>query len=74
MLYTVYPAYHTPLEYPPHAPPTPRLFDTDLVAEVLDELARLMPTHDPRQVLLSDPSWVLKVERGPRRLGQHPDM
>ncbi len=32
-----------------------------------------MPRSDPKQTLLRNPSWVTKVERGPKRLGPHPD-
>lgn len=32
-----------------------------------------MPKSDPKQTLLRYPSWVTKVERGPKRLGPHPD-
>lgn len=51
----------------------PSLLDAELVQETLDELSRLMPKSDPKQTLLSNPSWVTKVERGPKRLGPHPD-
>ena len=49
------------------------LLDAELVQETLDELSRLMPKSDPKQTLLRNPSWVTKVERGPTRLGPHPD-
>ena len=49
------------------------LLDAELVQETLDELSRLMPKSDPKQTLLRNPSWVTKVERGPKRLGPHPD-
>ena len=32
-----------------------------------------MPQKDPKMVLIRDPSWLLKVERGTKRLGPHPD-
>jgi hypothetical protein len=51
-----------------------RFLDVEGVQEVLAELQRLMPQHDPRQVLLADPTWLLRVERGQKRLGSHPDM
>ncbi|DBB03641.1 hypothetical protein WJX82_008762 [Trebouxia sp. C0006] len=50
----------------------PSLLDAELVQETLDELSRLMPKSDPKQTLLRNPSWVTKVERGPKRLGPHP--
>ena len=49
------------------------LLDAELVQEVLDELHRLMPKSDPKQILLRDPSYISKVERGTKRLGPHPD-
>lgn len=49
------------------------LLDAELVQEALTELTRLMPNSDPRKILLRDPSVVLRVERGPKRLGPHPD-
>lgn len=51
----------------------PRLLDAEAVDEVLEELRRLMPQHNPVQLLLQDPSWLLRVERGAKRLGQSPD-
>ena len=39
----------------------PRLLDIDLVSEVLEELARLFPAHDPRDMLLGDPSIITKA-------------
>lgn len=44
-----------------------------LCSEVLAELRRLMPAVDPVATLLNDPSWLLRVERGRRRLGDDPD-
>lgn len=49
------------------------LLDAELVQEALNELIRLMPKSDPKRTLLRDPSVVLRVERGPKRLGPHPD-
>ena len=49
------------------------LLDAELVQEALNELTRLMPNSDPKRTLLRDPSVVLRVERGPKRLGPHPD-
>ena len=43
------------------------------VREVLAEMARLMPGADARVVLARDPSWLMRVERGVKRLGAHPD-
>ncbi|KAL3145878.1 hypothetical protein ABBQ38_015248 [Trebouxia sp. C0009 RCD-2024] len=51
----------------------PSLLDAELVEEALHELTRLMPNSDPKRTLLRDPSVVLRVERGPKRLGPHPD-
>lgn len=42
-------------------------------SEVLEELRRLMPGRDAEATLLSDPSWLLRVERGRGRLGDDPD-
>ena len=50
-----------------------RFIDAEAVEEVLQEMSRLMPKQDPRMVLLRDPSWLLRVERGTKRLGPHPD-
>ena len=47
--------------------------DAEAVAEVLEEMGRLMPGKDPSMVLVRDPSWLLRVERGTKRLGPHPD-
>lgn len=49
----------------------PRFLDAELVAEVLDELRRLVP-GDPVATLLADPSWVLRVERGREAAGRRP--
>ncbi|KAK9837304.1 hypothetical protein WJX81_005157 [Elliptochloris bilobata] len=51
----------------------PRLLDGTAVEEVLTEMRRYVPSKDPRQALLDDPTWLLRLERGPRRLGPHPD-
>ena len=50
-----------------------RFVDAEAVEEVLEEMGRLMPNQDPKMVLLRDPSWLLRVERGTKRLGPHPD-
>ncbi|KAK9813660.1 hypothetical protein WJX73_002170 [Symbiochloris irregularis] len=47
--------------------------DPEHVNHVLDELSRLMPGKDARQFLVADPSWLLKVERGTKWLGPHPN-
>jgi hypothetical protein len=53
---------------------SPAFLDVEHVQEVLDEMRRLMgPTADVRKLLLGDPSWLTRVERGQKRLGQHPD-
>ena len=49
------------------------MLDSEAVGEVLAELRRLMPGQDPADLLLRDPSWLLRVERGSKRLGQSPD-
>ncbi|CAK0787048.1 hypothetical protein CVIRNUC_010264 [Coccomyxa viridis] len=48
----------------------PRFVDAEAVEEVLEEMRRLMPQKDPKMVLIRDPSWLLKVERGTKRLGR----
>lgn len=42
-------------------------------SEVLEELRRLMPGKDAVATLLGDPAWLLRVERGRKRLGDDPD-
>jgi hypothetical protein len=42
-------------------------------SEVLEELRRLMPDSDPVLTLLADPTWMLRLERGQKRLGDDPD-
>ena len=51
----------------------PCFLDHAHVSEVLAEMARLLPGLDVRRTLLADPGWLMRVERGPRRLGEHPD-
>lgn len=51
----------------------PKFLDLEHVQEVLQELGRLMPGTDVAALLLRDPSWLTRVERGQKRLGQHPD-
>ncbi|KAK9917180.1 hypothetical protein WJX75_001602 [Coccomyxa subellipsoidea] len=48
----------------------PRFLDVEGVSEVLEEMERLMPKANPKTVLLRDPSWLMRVERGVKRLGQ----
>ena len=50
-----------------------RLLDAEAVEEVLGELQRLMPNQDNKRFLINNPGWMTKVERGPKRLGPHPD-
>lgn len=51
----------------------PRMLQAEIVEEVLIELERLMPGKDAKAILLADPSWLLRVERGTKRMGDHPD-
>ncbi len=52
----------------------PGLLDLEAVGEVLQEMRRLMPAGtDCAAMLAADPGWLTRVERGQRRLGQHPD-
>ncbi|EIE20528.1 hypothetical protein COCSUDRAFT_48546 [Coccomyxa subellipsoidea C-169] len=48
----------------------PRFLDVEGVSEVLEEMERLMPKANPKTVLLRDPSWLMRVERGVKNLGQ----
>ena len=50
-----------------------RFMDAEAVEEVLEELQRLMPKQDNKRFLINNPDWITKVERGPKRLGPHPD-
>lgn len=47
--------------------------ESECVAEVVDTLRHLIPLRSPRQLLLDDPSWLLRAQRGQRWLGEHPD-
>ena len=38
-----------------------RFLDPTLVGEVLADLKRFMPDKDPRELLLNDPTWVLRT-------------
>ncbi|WIA20357.1 hypothetical protein OEZ85_006188 [Tetradesmus obliquus] len=51
----------------------PLLLVTPCVEEVLADIRRLLPGRDAEQLLAADPDWVLRVQRGQRWLGQHPD-
>lgn len=52
----------------------PGLLDSEAVQEVLDDLQHLMPKGtDVKKMLASDPSLLLSVGRGTKRLGDHPD-
>lgn len=51
----------------------PRFVNPEHVNDVLDELRRLMPKRDARSTLVDDPSWLLKVERGTKYMGPHPN-
>ena len=46
-----------------------RFINPEHVGDVLEELRRLMPGKDARRVLVSDPSWLLRVERGTKYMG-----
>jgi hypothetical protein len=50
-----------------------RFLDVEGVAEVLAEMERLMPGADAKAALARDPGWLMRVERGVKRLGPHPD-
>lgn len=62
-----------------HAPPAPRLvrlvgetwlfLEPECVAEVMDNLRHLIPSRAPRDLLLDDPTWLLRAQRGQRWLG-----
>ena len=47
--------------------------EPECVAEVLDNLGRLVPGRPARDLLLDDPQWLLRAQRGQRWLGEHPD-
>jgi hypothetical protein len=52
----------------------PLLLDAECVAEALRELRRLMPAGtDVCGMLLRDPAYLLRVQRGQKRIGVHPD-
>jgi hypothetical protein len=44
------------------------------VGQVLQDMVRLLPAGmDCEALQAADPGWLTRVERGQRRLGQHPD-
>jgi len=47
--------------------------ETECVEEVMGNLAHLIPSRPVRELLLDDPSWLLRAQRGQRWLGEHPD-
>lgn len=51
----------------------PLFLVTQCVREVLDEIHRLMPAQDAAALLIQDPDWLLRVQRGQQWLGLHPD-
>eukprot|EP01023_Acetabularia_acetabulum_P061815 TRINITY_DN751_c0_g2_i1.p1 TRINITY_DN751_c0_g2~~TRINITY_DN751_c0_g2_i1.p1 ORF type:complete len:235 (-),score=28.48 TRINITY_DN751_c0_g2_i1:364-1068(-) len=52
----------------------PRFLDSEGVEEALRELNRLLGNQvNIRDMLFKDPSYLLKVERGQKRLGENPD-
>lgn len=52
----------------------PLLLDSECVGEALGELERLFPaTTNVKHMLLRDPAYLLRVQRGQRRIGVHPD-
>lgn len=53
----------------------PLLLDSECVAEALAELERLFPaTTNVRHMLLRDPTYLLRVQRGKNRIGVHSEM
>uniref|UniRef100_A0A061RH13 Uncharacterized protein n=1 Tax=Tetraselmis sp. GSL018 TaxID=582737 RepID=A0A061RH13_9CHLO len=51
----------------------PRILDAGAVEEALSMLRAVMPGKDPRATLVASPSFISRVERGGRRLGDNPD-
>ncbi|KIZ03573.1 hypothetical protein MNEG_4388 [Monoraphidium neglectum] len=47
--------------------------EPDCVEDVLGTLGRLIPGRPARELLLDDPTWLLRAQRGQRWLGEHPD-
>eukprot|EP00877_Chromochloris_zofingiensis_P011719 jgi/Chrzof1/6800/Cz19g10070.t1 len=53
---------------------TPLLLSVECVEEVLLDMRRLLPAGtDVAAMLVADPSWLLRVQKGQRWLGEHPD-
>lgn len=51
----------------------PLFLVTECVEQALVEIQRLMPNANAAALLVSDPDWLLRVQRGQRWLGLHPD-
>jgi hypothetical protein len=52
----------------------PLLLDSECVGEALAELERLFPAStNVKHMLLRDPAYMLRVQRGQNRIGVHPD-
>lgn len=51
----------------------PLFLVTECVQQVLGEIQRLMPNANAAALLVSDPDWLLRVQRGQQWLGLHPD-
>jgi hypothetical protein len=51
----------------------PLFLVTECVEQVLAEIQRLMPGKDAAAMLVQDPDWLLRVQRGQQWLGLHPD-
>lgn len=51
----------------------PLFLVTECVEQVLGEIQRLMPNANAAALLVSDPDWLLRVQRGQQWLGLHPD-
>lgn len=52
----------------------PLFLVTECVQEVLAEIQRLIPgQQNAAALLVSDPDWLLRVQRGQKWLGLHPD-
>lgn len=45
----------------------------ECVQQVLGEMQRLMPGQDAAVLLVRDPDWLLRLQRGQQWLGLHPD-
>jgi hypothetical protein len=51
----------------------PLLLDSECVEETLKELELLFARKNVANMLLRDPSYMLRVQRGQKRIGVHPD-